>query len=277
MTEDAPSSSSIPPLFVLDDSIIARVEALSKSAREEYRRPVVQSTRNILDALDVLVEHKEGNEAGSAGRDVAAPPLQILIDTKEVPDSTDSHAISTVQSPEDTQDDKVEANLHQETVSQDDPSSPPPAAATSISAPAAAAAAATIPSSKIKKNSTGETDLTFLEKWPERSTAGKSDLEAGSDPTGTAALTELDDQQVLTETAPRSYERSDSVDSRLPENEDPFAPRIGKCLLWRNVNMTLVRYTVLYCTILELSSVLYSFLANTKLTQARYRLHSHYT
>jgi len=33
---------------------------------------------------------------------------------------------------------------------------------------------------------------------------------------------------------------SNDEDDELPPHEDPFAPRIGKTLIWRNVNMTLV-------------------------------------
>lgn len=55
--------------------------------------------------------------------------------------------------------------------------------------------------------------------------------------------------QPTTSTKPRLFSKKSSV---LAASDDPFAPREGKTLLWRNVNMTLVsprRYCAETCDI----------------------------
>ena len=87
-----------------------------------------------------------------------------------------------------------------------------------------------------------------FEEWPEtnmNSTDNESsdDLEVGGCPLGTS-LTDVTDTPATEVVDPSSRRKRPSKHDRDfdgPCPGDPFAPRTGKCLIWRNVNMTLVR------------------------------------
>lgn len=91
-----------------------------------------------------------------------------------------------------------------------------------------------------------------FEEWPEadKSNTDKrssDDLEVGSCPASTM-LTEVTDTPGLEEVDPSSQKYPSKNDKDLggPCPGDPFAPRTGKCLIWRNVNMTLVCTCMIY-------------------------------
>lgn len=198
----------------MNDSIPARTDSsVSHSAQEEHQ-PGAGHRDPSMDASESSIGPGQVRGRRLYSGDFSAPPGQII-----APTAATSH---TDQAQESEQYQAVSPQH----VSQE------------------------VPLEGVPEEPQNISDACF-EDWPESNTtntADKSsdDLEAGSYPTlnTTSALT---DTQTLEEMAP-PLGKTPLLDEDDPIKEpcpgDPFAPRTGKCLIWRNVNMTLVRILV---------------------------------
>ena len=203
---------------MMNDTIPARAESsFSNFAQEEYRPEVLQRDQS-MDASEASISSGQVRGRRLYSGDFSAPPEQL---PSEMPPT----AVTTAPSTDQAQQDEQVETLSPQHMGQE------------------------VSLEQVPEESQNNNDACF-EEWPEsnhdRTAAAdknSDDLEAGSYPT-TSTASGLTETQYLEEMAPPlgkiPLEQDDTI-IKEPCPGDPFAPRTGKCLIWRNVNMTLVR------------------------------------